>query len=552
MIRIALHLILLLAGLCAASLVHAQHGLVINEIMANPNDGQLPGHEYIELYNNSTAVVQLAEFRLMIGTNSIDLPSYRLSPRQFVVLCNETAENSLRSYGNVLPLQRWPALNNSAGTIRLLQGSHLQDSVTYSDTWYKNSTKRRGGWSLERINPNITCNSAVNWTASVNPMGGTPSRANAVLNTNPPAITLTEWSVSGDRISLTFNEPMDYFDLSDAQFKLTPEDLQPNRVEINEEGSLDVFFSKELPANQLYYLQISDLHWCAHPLHLEDTPIFVQSGLTYNDVVINEILFNPKPGGVDFVELFNQSEHVINLQGWTLGNRLISSDILILHPQRYLALSTSSPILLQHYRTAEQQELHQMPSLPAYPNQQGNVLLHAGTTLIDSVYYNAAMHSPFLKDAKGISLERQSPDRPSDEASNFLSASTNSGGATPGYRNSTQSAINKKNNTVFLSSKTLSPDDDSFEDYLEINYELDASNYMINVDIYSDKGTLINRLIKQQSAGFRGKITWDGRGENGYRCRPGIYLCLIEIYDDKGHRQVIKEAFVLTYMHVGT
>lgn len=284
----------------------------------------------------------------------------------------------------------------------------------------------------------------------------------------------------------------------------------------------------------------------------EGAPMFFQSGLTYNDVVINEILFNPKPGGVDFVELLNQSDRSINLQGWTLGNRLISSEPLILQPQQHLAISTSSATLLQHYPSVEQHKLHQVPSLPAYPNKQGYVMLYAGTMLMDSLYYNESMHSPLLKNIKGISLERQSPQRPSNEAGNFRSASTISGGATPGYKNSTHSTINEKNNLFFLSSKTMSPDGDSFEDYLEINYELSDSNYMINVDIYSDKGTLVNRLIRQQSAGMRGKITWDGRSENGHLCSPGIYICLMEVYDDKGHREVVKEAFVLTYIRVST
>ena len=39
-----------------------------------------------------------------------------------------------------------------------------------------------------------------------------------------------------------------------------------------------------------------------------------------NDVVINEILYNPRPYAVDFVELLNRSANYVDLQGWTISN----------------------------------------------------------------------------------------------------------------------------------------------------------------------------------------------------------------------------------------
>lgn len=551
MSRPILYLIWSFVAICASPQIHAQQGLVINEIMANPNGGQLPLYEYLEIYNNGNQVAQLSEYTLFIGNNRIALPQYRLAPRQYLLLCSETAFPAFQSYGNVVPLSTWYALNNSSATLKLVYGENLQDSVSYNDTWYNHSTKRRGGWSLERINPNIICNTPLNWTASVNPMGGTPCRANAVQRTTLPHIYVTEWTIVENGLRLLFNEKLENFDLSHVQMELSPGEWRPQHIEVNEEGYLDLHFSQQIPENILLHLHISNLLWCEHLLAIEDTPIFLQNGLQYNDVVINEILFNPKPGGVDFVELLNQSNHAINLQGWRLGNRLITNETLILQPQEHLALSISPTHLQQHYPTNEQQRLQQMPSLPAYPNQQGNVMLYAGNMLMDSLYYNADFHSALLKDVKGISLERQSPERPTNEIGNFRSASTMSGGATPGYKNSTYSDFDKKI-TFFLSSKTMSPNDDSFEDFLEINYELDRPNYMINIHIFSDRGALVNRLIRHQSAGFSGRILWDGRAENGRLCPPGIYLCEMEIYDDNGHRTTRKEAFVVTYMSAGS
>lgn len=549
MIRIALYIFSFFGLLHSPILATAQTGLIINEIMANPNGGGLPPHEYLELYNNSSETVQLSAYNLVVGTNNIQLPTYTLSPRQYVLLCNDIAAVTFYSYGNVIALSQWYALNNSAATLKLIRNSQVHDSVSYNDTWYRNSTKRRGGWSLERINPHISCNTSANWTASTNPMGGTPARANSVFNTELPDIKVAEFAVQNNRLRLAFNVPLDLLDFTEALFELSPDQLRTNEIEVNDEGLLDLYFSQNISQNTPYNLTIKNVRWCGHKVDMDDTPIFVQNELKYNDVVINEILFNPKPGGVDFVELFNQSNYPINLQGWTLGNRLITAQMLILHPQQHLALSTSSATLLQHYPPHEQQQLHEMISLPTYPNQQGNVLLYARTLLMDSLYYNADMHSSLLKNVKGISLERQSAEKPSNQVGNFRSASTMSGGGTPGYKNSSDWKNIHNNITIFLTSKTMSPDGDSFEDYLEINYELDRPNYMLNIDIYSERGILINRLIRQQSAGLSGKVSWDGKAENGGHCKPGIYICNVEIYDDMGHRVFKKEPFVLTYLH---
>ncbi len=43
--------------------------------------------------------------------------------------------------------------------------------------------------------------------------------------------------------------------------------------------------------------------------------------ITPRAVVINEILFNPKPGGADYVELYNRSDSPVDLRHLFLANR---------------------------------------------------------------------------------------------------------------------------------------------------------------------------------------------------------------------------------------
>src|SRR5690606_35275047 len=162
MSRPILYLIWSFVAICASPQIHAQQGLVINEIMANPNGGLLPLYEYLEIYNNGNQVAQLSEYTLFIGNKRVALPQYRLAPRQYRLLCSETACPAFQSYGVVGPISTWYALSNPSATLKRVHGGDLQDSVSYNDTWYHHSTKRWGGRSLERINPNIICHTPLN------------------------------------------------------------------------------------------------------------------------------------------------------------------------------------------------------------------------------------------------------------------------------------------------------------------------------------------------------------------------------------------------------
>jgi len=542
------HMVLMFGMNLISCGILAQTTLVINEIMANPNNGQLPPYEYIELFNNSTETIELAAYRIGIGNTLVDLPSYSLSPQQFVVLCSSAALPQFEPFGDALALSRWPALNNTGAIISLTRDEELIDRVEYSNRWYGSTAKRNGGWSLERINPNIRCNVSFNWIASDHPLGGTPCVSNSVYDLyRMPQIFVNSAGIENNKLALSWNTTVEDMDFHVENFEVAPHMGIPERIEISSsKDTLYLYFNRDFEKNLIYTLKSKGVRWCGYDMDVEDMTLFQQGDIQYNDIVINEVLFNPRPGGVDFVEILNRSDHPVNLQDWKLGTRVISTEKLFIHPGQHLALTTDPTVLYTHYKTDENQFVHAMPRLPAYANQKGIVTLFSPDKMIDSLSYHADMHQPFLKNEKGISLERQSPDNPTNAHDNFRSASTWSGGATPGYKNSVQNDLILKKNKIFLSSKTVSPDQDGFEDFLEINYELNASDYMMNVHIFSESGRLISRLIRQQSAGSMGKVTWDCRAESGTFVPSGIYIFSVEIYTAKGVRELQKGGFVVT------
>lgn len=79
----------------------------------------------------------------------------------------------------------------------------------------------------------------------------------------------------------------------------------------------------------------------------------------------------------------------------------------------------------------------------------------------------------------------------------------------------------------------------------ELNYELAEIHTQANVHIFSDNGTLVKRLISNQSLGISGIIEWNGEDDYGQKVRAGHYIVWVEIYRENGVRMTFKEAFIL-------
>lgn len=536
-----------LIQLLASKTTNAQ--VVINEIMANPNNGKLPLHEYIEIFNAGNIPIQMSDYTLGVNNNRMALPTYILAPKQYIILCSQNASTEFQRLGNVIALNSWSALSNTRAKITLFKNAQVSDEVSYQNTWHTSTAKRNGGWSLERINPNLTCGLSTNWTSSLSPNGGTPGRANSVLNNKAsPRVSITNSILNKTNINLTFNLDYDYLKvLTASDFEVDKTIGNPSFLQWNNTlDTLTLFFNSEFQTDEIYTLQIKAFQLCSSLITLPKESLFHQSEISNDDIIISEILFNPKEGGVDFVEIYNTTDRPINLKNWALGNRIISPEILLIQSKEYLAISTNKTVIAFHYPSARINNIIEVPSIPSYANQQGIVtLLNPKQKMIDSIYYNANMHDKLISNRKGISLERQSVNPTNKGYKIFKSASTIQEGATPGYQNSININNSDKKNNIFLTSKTVSPNNDSYEDYLEINYELSDADYYMNIAIYNDKGTLINRLIRNERAGTTGLVKWDIKGENGQKSPPGYYIAIIEIYDSKGGRKRFKEAFVI-------
>ncbi|MFN9710722.1 MAG: lamin tail domain-containing protein [Bacteroidota bacterium] len=274
------------------------------------------------------------------------------------------------------------------------------------------------------------------------------------------------------------------------------------------------------------------------------------------DIIINEIMFDPIGSGSDYIELYNRSAFPINLKNFKLANKdnnnrltnlrtLFTSDY-ICAPGTYLVFTEDSLNIRLLYRVANPEQLIEQSSLPSMPNDKGHVLLIGPNgQIIDELQYDADWHFALLNQREGIALERLHPDHPTNNADNWMSASKTSGYGSPTATNSQRYSSGVSDETITLSNKIFSPDHDSYEDVLMINYRFPEGGYVLNATVFDLVGRLVRTLQKQQLCGINGSFRWDGLDDQNRQLPMGHYIILTEVFNLKGNMKRYKNEVVL-------
>ncbi|PRY10660.1 lamin tail-like protein [Pontibacter ummariensis] len=540
----------------------AYNELLITEIMADETPAVgLPGQEYIELYNPTDKVLSLKGVRYSDATSTTVLPDAQLLPGEHAVVVPKSQVQHFSEYGKVIGISNFPSLNNSGELLQLRQpDGHLIYAVHYSNNWYKDRSKREGGWSLEMIDVGNPCAGVDNWTASTDPRGGTPAQVNAVAASNPdntPPSLLEITALAPDKLQLRFNERLDSTQAAAiAHYTLKP-DVPLTEVEVARPLFAEVTLSLGTPLQegQQYTLTATGITDCSG--NLSTQPLTATFALPVppepGDVVINEVLFNPRPNGVDFVELVNRSEKYLNLQYWQLAStsgdsirnrKTITAENYVLAPGQYVVLTSDPGNVKMNYPAGEQDAFLKMSTLPSYPDEAGTVvLLQPDGQVADKFSYNEGMHFKLIDDVSGVSLERLRLEGPSI-AGNFHSAATTVY-ATPGYKNS-QSQEGVAVRRVFeVAPRVFSPDGDGYEDYTTINYHTDKTGLVANITIFDSEGRPVRQLVRNELLAQDGFFRWNGLREDGSKATIGYYLFYIELFGLNGEKHAYKEKVVL-------
>jgi len=275
-----------------------------------------------------------------------------------------------------------------------------------------------------------------------------------------------------------------------------------------------------------------------------------------NDIIINEVLFNPLDGDKDFVEIYNRSGKALNIKNLMLGNyyggrpdnfKLISPSFLIMEPAEILVLSSSTNDLMFYHTEAIEEKIIELQSMPAYNNQNGTVVLQLESIIIDEFNYHEDLHFPYLNSFDGVSLERIDSEINSDRKDNWHSASEQSGFSSPTLENSQKNLKLNDSEVLICKPELISPNNDGIDDFLQIDIQLEAIGYNANILLFDSKGILINTLVSNIFLGSKNTFYWNGLDQNGNVVPMGRYIILLNAIHTSNPIISQKKTVVVTY-----
>ncbi len=533
--------------------IPAVRALLINEIMSAPSaQNQLPEAEYIELYNPTDEYLSLQGLQFSDGPSTATFDHYIMEPKEYVVVTDQADAASFADV-NVIGLNNFPSLNNAGDALILSLNGQQIDAVQYSSSWVTDNDRPYA--ALERINPSLNCDGAINWASSLSFEGGTPGKINSVYSD-----TIAENPVRIDAIQV--NSPLDLLLQMHAQMDeatvydpaaytftpiLTIESIFYD--EINQ--SIEITFVDPMEDGVIYELVLApSIKNCANFSSPENSvySFGIPQQIARGDVVLNEVLYEPPTGGAEYIELFNHTDKLISLARCEIVLSRVDAndqstslstfnDLLI--PNTFWALSKLPSVVQEQYEVPYPERLKEI-NLMSLTNDGGMLTLicsdaNGDSLHIDQVNYSEDFHDPLI-DAKGYSLERLSPSLNGLLATSWHSASSLSGGGTPTAANSQTSSMISSENMFELASPTFSPDNDGFEDWMELHVQNDNPSLRITLTIYDKWGYQIARLLNNENLGASATIRWDGITDDGALAPVGPYVIVIDGLDNEGKR----------------
>lgn len=560
----ALLMFVLLTPVCL--IAQNRFDVVISEIMADPSPAvSLPANEWIELKNTSASAINLQGWRIgdASGTSG-PMPNYILPVGGFVIVCTGSAVAAMSAFGAAIAVTSFPSLDNDGDQVflRAATGKTIH-AVNYTSAWYQNELKKDGGWTLEIIDPLNPCAGSSNWKASTDPSGGTPGRRNSVdastIDSKGPQLKRA-YTTDNLTIVLVFDEAVD--SLSGA----TPGNyVIDGGLSISNAISTAPLFStvqlklsSPMTANTIYTITASGIKDCKG--NTINPGSKARAGLPADPVagewIINEILFNPRSGGFDYVEFFNNSNKIFDASKLYIANRnssgvissikSLSNTPFYFFPGDYIAETEDADNLSLQYLVKNPDNVLVISSPPSFPDDEGHVVaINFQGNVVDEVQYKDDWHFKLIDNPEGVSLERIDPNGPSQDAGNWHSAASTAGYGTPTYKNSQYKLVDPVNAKVEVSPKIFSPDNDGRDDIATIQYAVTEPGYVANVIIFDAAGRTVRSLVRNGTLGLNGYWNWDGLNDKGMKLPVGNYIVYTEIFNLQGKTKQFKSVVVL-------
>lgn len=544
-----------------------QFAIVITELLPDPSPAVgLPGSEFIELKNLSSTAIAMRNWKISDGSSTATISTnFILPPDSFVIICPVTAINSYAVYGNTIGVTGFPSLNNDADNITLYSPEgRIIHSIAYTDQWYQNDIKSAGGWSLEMIDTHNPCGSNNNWKASINNTGGTPGTENSVkgiaIDEQSPALVRT-YAIDSITVVAVFDEPLDSTSAGNSNnYRVNG---SPNPVQFAVPvpplyTEVQLQLNNTLIPGAVYTLTITNIADCAGNIigmmNAAKTGLPVVAD-TMN-IIVNEVLFNPKTDGYDYIELYNRSKNIIDCKQLYIANKTSSGSIInskqvaatpyLLFPGEYLVITENKKWLQQNYGVKIPEQVIQLSALPSLPDDKGNIaLLNFQGKIIDELAYEQQWHFALIDNKEGIALERINYNQPTQQKTNWTSAASTAGFGTPTYQNSQFRIDLRTQAKISILPSLFSPDNDGVDDFTTIHIQLTEPGYTGTLTIFDASGRKVKLLTANSSLAASSIFRWDGLDDHQQKLPIGSYILLTEIFTLQGNVSRFKNVLTL-------
>ncbi|MGE5437097.1 MAG: lamin tail domain-containing protein, partial [Syntrophothermus sp.] len=533
--------ILLLISILSFNLFGQNDSIIISEVMFNAESGN---NEFVELYNACSTPFDLSGYKIKYFWDYRDTikalsQGMIIPPKNYAVILENDYDISTGIYKNIIPPEAIIlVIDNAFGSGGMADGNtryiDLLDNTNQLVQRYTYSPNNLTAHSDEIILRNKDT-SASNWGNSIS-YNGSPGKANTIIKYYDELLLSSSYYpndiIEGDFVKFKFiikNEGVN----NSLPFSLKVyNDFNYDSIPGFEELVINKNFTSLSSADSIIYIDsiaaligdnniISILEYAPDENPTNNKTLmsyFVRVRNDFNELIINEVKYNPLDNEGEWIEIYNRTNELINLRGWKLADNAqaltITNDSVIIYPHEYVVL-TSNLNLPYLYKYEFRTILANLPQL----NNDGDVVVLKDdyNKVIDSMIYRVTNTS--IKN----SVERVNFDSPSTDLNSWR-YSIDRLTATPGRINS----ISSKNIDLIIQTATPASSYFIVEGPFSINYTLHNYGFQnsstsklkmyndINGDSVFSENELLNEIsIPDVYAGsnISGTITAEGLKE---------------------------------------
>ena len=470
--------------------------------------------EWVELYNRTNSSINLKKWKFSDAASTITITNsdIEILPDSYIVLSRDSSILNYFNVGSEIIEFSLPALNNTGDAVVIKDSlGIIIDSLSYLPSWGGNT----GGKSLERISVEDSSLFASNWGTSNSIFKATPGFINSITKKDfdiavEDILFNPEFPIEGDTIAVSAK--VKNLGNNEANFSLQLfEDTNLDSIPDLLLGSLQnllIIPDDSAVFNFSYSIENiqSERAFFARAVFSPDQDTTnnelyktIEPGLPAQSIVVNEIMYTPVGGEPEWIELFNRTNLIINLNGWKINDvfstpatATINEDVFI-QPNSSLILSRN--ISIYDYHRLIPSEVFVLP-IPTLNNDVDGVVLKD----IRGLQMDSVLYSNQWGGTNGYSLERLSVNASSNLPTNW-GTSIDIEQSTPGRINS----LTPKQFDLSVAGMNFNPrfpvegDDVFVSAFIKNNGSNNADNFSVEFYIDTDSNNVVDQLLSFES-----------------------------------------------------